>query len=388
MNIIVLTSSMANDDFNDYAAKARIKPNPSNQNFYNKLIRALEVNNNVAVLSLRPFVKGMFEEQIIEEATTLDGTIKYYYPYLENSTSYKLFKQTKAILDTIDKIVEENHFDHFMLVVDVLRYPFLKSLAAIDKKYMPLKIAVITDNPANLSRVNATYVSQVKKHVKKFDAYITLTESLNRIFNINKKPSYIVEGIVEEIPPRKKLPIGDYIFFGGALYERYGVKSLVDSFHKSSCPFKLVIAGHGDLSKYIYDISKKDHRILFLGLVDKETLYTLEQHAHMNINPRPFEWKLDRESVPSKLLEYLSSGAPTMSTKHTRLMELFPNNLYWIDGHEKLEESLEKISSIDPAELRKKASNARLRIYELYGLRTQGEKIGQFLNSVNVSLIK
>ena len=122
--------------------------------------------------------------------------------------------------------------------------------------------------------------------------------------------------------------------------------------------------------------------------MDKETIYTLEQHAHMNINPRPFEWKLDRESVPSKLLEYLSSGAPTMSTKHTRLMELFPNNLYWIDGHEKLEESLEKISSIDPAELRKKASNARLRVYELYGLRTQGEKIGQFLNSVNVSLIK
>ena len=62
MNVIVLTSSMADQDFNEFSRTARIKPNPSNQNFYNKLIKSLSFFNNVSVLSLRPLVKGMFDD--------------------------------------------------------------------------------------------------------------------------------------------------------------------------------------------------------------------------------------------------------------------------------------------------------------------------------------
>ena len=69
MNIVVLTSSMADADFNEFAKSARIKPNPSNQNFYNKLIKALSFYNNVSVLSLRPFVKGMFDDDYLDSIT-------------------------------------------------------------------------------------------------------------------------------------------------------------------------------------------------------------------------------------------------------------------------------------------------------------------------------
>ena len=37
----LFTSAMIDQDFADYQNEAKIKPNPSNQNFYSKLIKAL-----------------------------------------------------------------------------------------------------------------------------------------------------------------------------------------------------------------------------------------------------------------------------------------------------------------------------------------------------------
>lgn len=384
MNIIVLTSSMTNEDFNDFAGRAKIKPNPSNQNFYNKLIKAFGVFNSVSVVSLRPFVKGMFDEDYLDSRTSAEGTIKYYYPYLKATKNFKAFKQAEEIAETVDHVVLEQGYDSFILVVDTLRFALLKAAKLIIKKYNCFSVGVITDNPANLSGVNPAYISQIKKNVSDFDAYIALSETLNRVLNIKKQPAYIVEGLVEDAVTSPRLPINDYIFFGGALYERFGVRHLVDAFHKSSSSLKLVIAGTGELRKYISDLADKDRRILYLGLLDKETIYTLEQQAVMNINPRPYDWKMDRESVPSKLLEYFASGAPTMSTKHTRLMELFTNTVIWLDNDSEayIERAIESIDTMDKSELKKKAASTRTKVYELYGIRTQGELMTHFLMSV------
>ena len=131
MNIVVLTSSMADADFNEFAKSARIKPNPSNQNFYNKLIKALSFYNNVSVLSLRPFVKGMFDDDYLDSRDGNDGTIKYYYPYIKASKSFKVSKQTDEILGTFERLLIEQGYKSFVLVVDTLRYSLLKAAKEI-----------------------------------------------------------------------------------------------------------------------------------------------------------------------------------------------------------------------------------------------------------------
>lgn len=390
MNLIVLTSSMIDEEFNSFASKARIKPNPSNQNFYSKLIKALTTNNNVSVVSLRPLVKGMFDENFLNESESSDGTTRYYYPYIKATSSFKMLHQVDEIVSTVDKIVNEQHYSKFTLVVDTLRYSLVKAANKIAKKYNATVIGVVTDNPANISSASSSYIRSIRSHTSNYDGYILLSEGLNRVFNTMNKPYYILEGLVEDFEPVKKLPIGDYLFFGGALSERFGVKRLIDAFHKSSSPYKLVIAGDGELRRYIFDMTEKDRRILYLSMLDKNTLYGLEQNALVNINPRPYSYRMDRESVPSKLLEYFASGAPTMSTMHTKLHEIFTIDAIWVedDSEKGLEKAIESISEYDYKELKKQATSARLKVYELYGLRNQGEGMTHFIESINSSLNK
>ena len=384
MNIIVLTSAMIDDEFNQYVSITKIKPNPSNQNFYSKLIKSLSYKNNVSVLSLRPFVKGSLMETFLESRMSVDGMVHYYYPYMEVGKIFKMFKQEDEILETFDQIVNEQHYESFVVIVDILRRSLLNAALKIKKKYQMPIIAVLTDNASNLTGAKRSYVTSLRYKASKFDGYLALSGDLNRIYNSQGKPNYIFEGLVDDVETMPRLTIQDYFFFGGALYERYGVKHLIDAFHKSTSKYKLVIAGHGDLENYIETISKKDQRILFLNQVDKKTMYGLEQNAIANINPRPFSTRLDKESVPSKLLEYFASGAPTITTMHTRLHEIFSDNAIWLinDNENGIAKAIDSFDDYDYKELKKGASSARLKVYELYSLKNQGEAITYFLTDL------
>ena len=385
MNIIFLTSSMTESDFSSYQSKAKIKPNPSNQNFYNKLIKCLSLKNDVYPLSLRPFCKGMFDEEELPESRSDDGSITYYYPKVSSSRRYKVFNLKNEIIKVVDKIISEEDILSYVIIVDTLRYPLLCAAKELRRRDNAKIIGVVTDNPSNLSNVSKRYIKSIYNASSDLDGYICLTEKLNVIFNKSQKPNYILEGLAEEIEPAKKLPIGDYIFFGGALYERYGVKNLINAFHKIDAKVNLVIAGSGELKKYIYDMSNKDKRILYLSQVDKKMIYNLEQNALLNINPRPYDLTLDSESVPSKLIEYLSSGAPTMSTIHSTIKTLFSDNVIWVENSSEqgLQNALEDyFSKKDHKEDIKKASAARLRIYDLYGFNNQSVSLSSFLESI------
>ena len=57
MNVIFLTSSTSSKVFKEICAESSVLPNPSNQNFYRKLIKAVSFYENVEVVSHRPLAK-------------------------------------------------------------------------------------------------------------------------------------------------------------------------------------------------------------------------------------------------------------------------------------------------------------------------------------------
>ena len=106
-----------------------------------------------------------------------------------------------------------------------------------------------------------------------------------------------------------------------------------------------------------------------------------------NINPRPLDKKLDEESVPSKLIEYLSVGTPVISTKYPKLYSLFKDDVTWIDGNDQLSMkiALESYDFSKQEEHLKKAATARRKVFEFYGLNVQAESINHFLAEINSS---
>ena len=386
-NIILLSSLMIESEFAVYQTKAFYKPNPSNQNFYARLLKALTVDNNVSVVSHRPFSKGMFNETYLMNRNATNGRNHFYYSFVSYKKSFKAFKEVKSISRSIDEAVTDFHSEDFIIIVDTLRVGLLKAALEAKRRYGVKVIGMLTDNPNNISGVGKSYIRKILQYASNLDGYLSLTDGLLKVFNKNNKPSYIFEGLVDEQIEGKNEPIDNYYFFAGSLYERYGVKNLIDAYRDSGLVDKLLIAGNGPLHRYLFDLEQKDSRILYLSQLPKEKIYSFEKKAIANINPRPLDDKLDEESVPSKLLEYLASGRPTISTKHPKLYEIFKDDVFWIDNSsvEGIKSALKEFSETNQTKLKKMASTALVKVYELYGVTHQGHAISYFIESLSSS---
>ena len=386
MNILVFSSAMRESDIALYQQEAKIKPNPSNQNFYYKLIKALAINNTVSVVSHRPLVKGMFRRGYLESDTVSDGKIKFYYTNNRTDKAFKLFKEKTTIEKTAKQAIEDFMSNDFIIVTDTLRLNLVKAAKRIGKLYDAKVVGMLTDNPNNLSTGSSFVKNYLIKESSTLDGYLSLTNGLVEIFN-SSIPSYVFEGLVSEEKEGNKDPIFNYFYFGGSLYERYGVKTLVDAFHRSSIKSKLVLAGSGPLAEYIEELSHEDYRILYLSQLSKEKNIAYMRNSIANINPRPLDAKLDNESVPSKLLEYLSIGTPVISSKYPKLYSTFRDDVSWIDVNslEDMKFALEHYDVSNQEQYLKKAATARRKVFEFYGLDVQAESIDHFLAEINSS---
>ena len=386
MNILVFSSAMRESDFALYQEEAKIKPNPSNQNFYYKLIKALAINNNVSVVSHRPLVKGMFKRGYLERDTMMDGNIKFYYTLNRCEKTFKLFQEKQSIEKSAKQEIEDFMSEDFIIITDTLRLNLLKAAKKIAKQYDVKIVGMLTDNPFNLSSGSPFIKKTLVNQASDLDGYLSLTNGLVEIYNDNA-PSYVFEGLVMEESEGKKDPIFNYFYFGGSLYERYGVKNLVDAFHNSNIKAKLVIAGSGPLDSYIEQLANDDYRILYLSQLSKEKNIAYMRNSIANINPRPLDPKMDNESVPSKLLEYLSIGTPVISTKFPRLFSTFKDDIHWIEGNtvDSMKIALESYNIANQEEYLKKAATARRKVFEFYGLNVQAESIDHFLTEINSS---
>ena len=190
---------------------------------------------------------------------------------------------------------------------------------------------VITDHPTHLSTLSKRDKLHHASLLVGWDRYITLTPSLNEAFNHKKKPYIIVPGFAEPrtVSSPHKRP---YLFFSGALYNRYGIDRLLDAFRQlNRSDIDLVVAGHGPESSFLERLSQTTSTIKFLGLIDHDLVYRYQSNALLNVQTRPRNPELDADSIPSKLFEFLSSGAPTMSVIHPFFYPRFAEDAEWLD---------------------------------------------------------
>ena len=374
--------AMEESDFVKYQNDAFIKPNPSNQNFYSKLIKTLSFENDVYVVSHRPFCKGMFNAKKLASYKKTAEKINYFYTNIGYSKFYKLLNETKEIEKIINKIIQNINGD-FIIITDTLRPNLLKAANNISKKYGCLSIGVLTDNVSNLSNVNNKYVSIINKRILKLNAYLSLTKGINEAYGI-KKPTYVFEGLATKVNNDCDIKYNDFYFFAGSLYERYGVKTLIDAFLNSKIKSQLLIAGNGPLKKYIMEASEKDSRIRYLSQLPINELIKYESKAIANINPRPLNNKIDSESIPSKLIEYLSVQRPVISTKIPQFFDNFKEYIYWVNAKD-LKEFTKELENFDDnlkEEYDQKAIKATNLLFSLYGIEVQAKKINHFIESL------
>lgn len=181
--------------------------------------------------------------------------------------------------------------------------------------------------------------------------FVLLTEQMTDKVGKNK-PYCVVEGMINSSEIRRKSQnIEDAnfkILYSGMLYEKFGVKNLIEAFLAINNPnLKLQICGCGELEDYIKAYSVIDTRIDFLGMIPREEVIRYQEAADLLVNPRQPKGNFTRYSFPSKTIEYMASGTPLLMYKLPGVPSEYYEYCFYLNGDQLDVESLiEKLHMI------------------------------------------
>ena len=276
------------------------------------------------------------------------------------------------------------------LLIYSLNIPVIKAAIRYKKKLAPKsKIVVIVPDlledcvgKSINSKIKMALLGNMGEIYEGIDGFVFLTEQMNERVQ-TKNPYCVVEAIYDENQPRTVRYDKDgsekVIFYSGMLYEKFGVKNLIEAFMKTAGNnYRLQLCGCGELEDYIKQKQTEDNRIQYFGLVEREKVLYMQSQATLLVNPRPPGMDFTKYSFPSKNIEYLASGTPTLIYQLPGIPSEYYDYCYSIDsGHLAVDDLADIIVRIlsSPKENMAMAKRARKFILDNKNAAAQTKKI-------------
>jgi glycosyltransferase involved in cell wall biosynthesis len=273
----------------------------------------------------------------------------------------------------------------------------LNALAHI-KKNKKIKVCLIVPDLPQFKSENKNIVYRLLKKIERVtikkrindtvDAFVLLNDKMKEYINIDNKPYVRIEGIFHsDFIPNKQQYSDDTknILYTGNLGKRYGVKNLLDSFALIDKPdYQLWIRGDGAEKTRVLQAMKSDARIKYFEEMTRENLLQLLTKATVLINPTPPTNVFSQYNFPSKIMDYLASGTPVITTNLLCFPEEYFDYMFVAESGEP--ESLKKLivkvcemSDIERVEIGLKAKKF---ILEAKNPIRQCEKIFEMLSHI------
>ncbi len=188
-------------------------------------------------------------------------------------------------------------------------------------------VAIVTDLPEMLYvlQPKVSILNKITYSIKNYllslcTGYVFLTIEMHKYLNTKNKPYCILEGMADNRLTSSnnyyKRATCKVIHYSGGLFEKFGVKALVDAFMElSGEDLKLHLFGHGDLVPYIKKCVERDSRIEFFGYTTNQVVLSDQLNSFLLVNPRFSQETYNKFSFPSKTIEYMVSGVPLLTTR-------------------------------------------------------------------------
>ena len=363
--------------FQELFETSKHKPGLAEQKFHKLLNSGLlsQGENSIDILSTIPVTHEENKKVVWNyRKESISNNLTYRYPPFLNlpiikricifffSCIYSLFWMVKG--NKSDKV----------LICDTLKISVSVAALLASKITGVKSVAIVTDLPEFLDHSGITNFSASNLFTRiclyfmnRYDMYLILTEQMNNLINVNKKPYIVIEGMVDilmnEVPNNLENKAKErIIIYAGGLYERYGVKKLIDAFTKLSFEdVRLWLYGSGDMEKQIREYEKLDPRIMYFGVVQNSIVVNEELRATLLVNPRPSYEEFTKYSFPSKNMEYMVSGTPLLTTPLPGMPSEYKQYVYLfndesVDG---MKNTLQEILNLSREELHNKGQEAK-----------------------------
>lgn len=217
------------------------------------------------------------------------------------------------------------------IVLHGVHTPFL--LFGVLARMFGIRLLVMLTDPAGVVLPTDGAITRVLKRwdgmfiywlVRRADGYMCLSPAMVDSFKISK-PSICFPGILnsefqQAVAEGGRSPREGFqrrtILYAGGLSAAYGVDALIDAVKTIDSPdVRLVLYGRGDQQERVTDLASRDNRFHYGGFVGDDELVPALLAADVLVNPRPSGKRFAVLSFPSKLIEYLATGTPILSTK-------------------------------------------------------------------------
>lgn len=289
--------------------------------------------NDVTILSLIPIAMYPKEKKffIYKKSSYVDGIKIIYIPFI----NIFLIKQISQVLlaSVYTFIISVKNKKKHPKLITFNMFPNISIATILTSKVLNLSsICIFADPPIfteNLSKMKKIEQSISEKIMKEYKKMVVLNESVIEKYNL-KMPYIILDGgfnkedYSELLIEKKNIKNNKnfIISYTGALTEYNGIKELLQGFNSlKKTNIELHIYGAGKLEKLVQEYCEIDSRIIFFGQSDNKEILKVQKNSDLLINPRKENEEISMLTFPSKMIEYLLSGTPVLTTKLNGLTE-------------------------------------------------------------------
>ncbi|MDR2410317.1 MAG: glycosyltransferase [Bacteroidales bacterium] len=237
-----------------------------------------------------------------------------------------------------------------------------------------------------LKRIDSVAIN--KRINNNVDAFVLVNDKMKEYINTDNKPHVRIEGIFHSdfIPNKQQYSGGTKnILYTGNLGKRYGIKNLLDSFALIDNPnYQLWIRGNGAEKTRVLQAMKSDARIKYFEEMTRENLLQLLTKATVLINPTPPTNVFSQYNFPSKVMDYLASGTPVITTNLLCFPEEYFDYMFVAESEEpeSLKKVIVKVCEMSDIERSKIGLKAKKFIFEEKNPIRQCEKIFEMLSHI------
>ncbi len=384
MKLFYFGSVCAQEIFNETVKNSKNPPSASAQNFETALIKGLGAIKDLNVTSASAEAVAMYPGSnrvfLTKRVDEIASGVKTNIVPAINLPLIKQWCHAMGTARLLKKWLKENKNDNNKCVLSYGLYPSVaKKIQALCKKYSCKCVCVITDIPKTMFTYTSTgnplkklfggkYRENAVALQGDFDGYIYLTKQMSNAV-APEKPYLVVETLADteifkafENAEKSNPPA---LMYAGALYKKYGVDLIVEAFLKVKSNCELWLFGSGDYEEELKKITEENARIKFFGRVSRDEVLRAEKQATLLLNLRNSNDDYTKYSFPSKMVEYMLSGTPLLTTKLDGIPNEYYNYVYSVDNN-----ATEKTAAL--------VDSALSNVQELY---TMGEKARAFVEN-------
>ena len=242
-----------------------------------------------------------------------------------NFTYVKKYSIYRSIVKESIKWLDLHRKEKVTILVYSMIYPYLKAAIELKNRYSNVKVCCIVldlpeyfgDNTSWLYRVlNKKSTRQIYALVPQIDSFVLLTKHMKDRLNVGTRSWCLLEGVYNPVKVASQKKRKKVILYTGKLDIRFGIRDLIAAFNEiDDKEFSLWICGHGLDQTFVESAVANDSRIKYWGFLEQKKIFEMQQEATLLVNPRKGDEEYTKYSFPSKTMEYMASGTPTVMYK-------------------------------------------------------------------------